>query len=264
MKIKHTPLAALTCAAFLGSATLSQATLIIAEDFSYADGGLGGQGGGTGFGAHVWFATSTGVTGGVAGGGGDSAARRNFAASLGTAGTIWVSFDWGNSSKPTENGSYGGLTFYETQADFDANERFLIGNTWPGAGHDVWRMTNNLGPTTELNYSGMKTAVAKLDLGAGTASLWVGPVGSPVDVSGTAMATSSGLALTNLQGIRINGVDLGGGGVAQSFDNLLIGTDMTDVAAVPEAGTAGLLTLGLLLLRRIRLAKRGVLPDDTT
>lgn len=251
MQRTSTSFAALTCAAFLGSATLSQATLIIGETFDNA-GPLSGQNGGMGFGAHVWFATSTSVTGGVAGGGGDSSARRNFEVSLGTTGTIWVSFDWGYSAKPTENGSYGGLTFYETQADVDANERFLIGNTWPGAGHDVWRMTNNLAPTTELNYPGMKTAVAKLDLGAGTASLWVGPAGSPVDVSGAAMATASGLALTNLHGIRINGVDLGGGGVAQSFDNLFIGTEMSDVAAVPEAGTAGLLTLGLLLLRRLR------------
>lgn len=257
MKIKHTPLAALTCAALLGSATLSQATLIIAEDFSYADGGLGGQSGGTGFGAHVWFATSTSVTSGVAGGGGDASARRNFAASLGVTGTIWVSFDWGNSAKPTENGSYGGLTFYQTQADFDANERFLIGNTWPGSGHDVWQMTNNAAPTTELNYPGMKTAVVQLDLGAGTASLWVGAAGAPVDVSGAANATATGLPLANLQGIRINGTDTGGSGVAQSFDNLLIGTTMADVAAVPEAGTAGLLAFGLLLLRRLRRGRAG-------
>jgi hypothetical protein len=242
MKLKNIQLAALTCAVILGSAAVSQAALIVSEDFSYADGGLSGQNGGTGFGSNVWFQTSTNVTGGVAGGTGNASARRNFAASLGTTGTIWVSFDWGNSAKPTENGSYGGLTFYEGQADFDANQRFLIGNTWPGSGHDVWQLTNAT-PTTELNYPSMKSAVAKLDLGAGTVSLWLGATGSPVDVSGPAVASASGLALANLQGIRINGQDFGGS-VAQSFDNLLIGTTMADVNAVPEPSSLALLLFG--------------------
>jgi len=252
MKLKNNVMtAALSCVSLLASAALSQSAVIIADDFSYADGGLGFQNGGTGFGGNVWFQTSTNVSGGVAGGTGDSSARRNFAASLGTTGTIWVSFDWGNSAKPTENGSYGGLTFYETQADSDANQRFLIGNTWPGSGHDVWRMTNGT-PMTELNYSGMKTAVARMDLGAGTVSLWIGPTGSPVDVSGTAFATASGLSLTNLGGIRINGSDFGGSGAAQSFDNLIIGTSMLDVDAIPEPSAALLGALGLLGLMRRR------------
>lgn len=249
MKTKHTHLAALACASLIASAAMSQAAVIIADDFSYGDGGLDGQNGGTGFGSNFWFQTSTSVSGGVAGGTGNASARRNFAATLGTTGTIWLSFDWGNSSKPTENGSYGGITFYETQADFDANQRFLIGNTWPGSGHDVWQMTNAT-PTTELNYSGMKTAVARMDLGAGTVSLWLGATGSPVDVSGAAVATASGLSLTNLGGIRINGQDFGG--VGQSFDNLIIGTTMLDVDAIPEPSTALLGGLGLLALLRRR------------
>jgi hypothetical protein len=252
MKLKNNIMTVtLTCVSLLASAAMSNAAVIIADNFSYADGGLGGQNGGTGFGSNVWFQTTTNVSGGVAGGTGDSSARRNFAASLGTTGTIWVSFDWGNSAKPTENGSYGGLTFYETQADSDANQRFLIGNTWPGSGHDVWRLTNAT-PTVELNYTGMKTAVAKLDLGAGTVSLWLGATGSPVDVSGTAVATASGLNLANLQGIRINGADFGGTGVAQSFDNLIIGTTMFDVDAIPEPSSALLGGLGLLALLRRR------------
>jgi hypothetical protein len=252
MKYKHmknnSRLAAMACASLIASGAMSQAAVIIAEDFSYGDGGLGFQGGGTGWGGNVWFNTSTSVSGGVAGGGGDSSARRNFAATLGTTGTIWVSFDWGNSGKPTENGSYGGITFYETQADFDANQRFLIGNTWPGSGHDVWQMTNATS-TTELNYSGMKTAVAQMDLGAGTVSLWLGPTGSPVDVSGTPIATASGLSLSNLGGIRINGLD---NNVAQSFDNLVIGEFLTDVDAIPEPSTALLGAFGALALLRRR------------
>lgn len=241
-------LAAMACASLIASGAMSQAAVIIAEDFSYGDGSLAFQGGGTGWGGNVWFNTSTSVSGGVAGGGGDSSARRNFAATLGNTGTIWVSFDWGNSGKPTENGSYGGITFYETQADSDSNQRFLIGNTWPGSGHDVWQMTNGTA-TTELNYSGMKTAVARMDLGAGTVSLWLGATGSPVDVSGTPIATASGLSLTNLGGIRINGLD---NNVAQSFDNLVIGEFLTDVDAIPEPSTALLGAFGALALLRRR------------
>ena len=258
MKRTNTPLAALTCAALLGSATLSQATLIIAEDFSYADGSLDPNSGGTGF-SNDWQATDLGVTSGVATGNAD--ARRDFAGNaFGTTGTRWVSWDWGFASQPAENGSYGGLTFYTSGV-----EKFLIGNPWPVVGHDKWSM-NGPGLSAETNYGAMKTGVARITLGAGSTStveLWVGPTGSPVDVSGPALLSATGVAMAGVDGIRIGGKDFGGG-VSQSFDNLLIGTTMGDVAAVPEGGTAGLLTLGLLLLRGLSRAKRGVRLDDNT
>jgi hypothetical protein len=246
-----THVAVLTLATLFGSASLSHATVLVSDNFNYPNGGLNLQNGGTGWGGNVWFNTSANVTNGVAGGTGDSTAKRNFAASLGSTGTIWVSFDWGNSAAPTENSSYGGLTFYNGTSD-GGTESFLIGNTWPGTGHGLWRMTGSAA-TTELNYPGMKTAVAKLDLAAGTASLWVGATGSPVDVSGAAMATATGLNLANLGGVRILGADFGGS-VSQSFDNLVIGTDMTDVAAVPEPSAALLGGLGLIAAL---LARRG-------
>jgi hypothetical protein len=249
MKNKQTHLAALACVSLIASAAVSQAAIIIQENFDYGNGGLNGQTGGSGWSSHSWFQTTTNVSGGVAGGGGDSSARHNFNTSLGTTGTIWVRFDWGNSVAPQENGSYGGLTFYQTQADLDVNERFLIGNTWPGSGHDVWRMTNS-GATTILNHSGMKSGLAKLDLAAGTASLWVRATGTTIDVSDTPDATSSGLALTNLGGIRINGSS--GNSASQSFDNLIIGTTLLDVNAIPEPSAALLGGLGLLALLRRR------------
>jgi hypothetical protein len=156
-----------------------------------------------------------------------------------------VSFDWGNSAKPTEDGSYGGLTFY-----IGESEKFLIGNTWPTVGHDKWSM-NGVSPTMELNYSGMKTAVARITLGAGatsTVDLWVGATDSPVDVSGAALASVTGRELAGVDGIRINGNDFGGGGNNQSFDNLLIGTTVADVDAIPEPSAAFLGGLGMLCL----------------
>ena len=50
MMLKNTSLAALACAALLGSAALSQANVLVSENFSYGDGGLNGQNGGTGWG----------------------------------------------------------------------------------------------------------------------------------------------------------------------------------------------------------------------
>lgn len=256
-RIKHRAphFAVLALATLFGSASVSHATVLVSDNFAYPNGSLNGQNGGTGWGGNVWFNTNNAsVTDGVAGGSGDSSARRNFANTLGTTGTIWVSFDWGNSGAPAENGSYGGLTFYAGQADFDSNQRFLIGNTWPGTGHGLWRMTNSAA-TAGLNYPGMKTAVAELDLAAGTASLWVGATGVPVDVSGPAMATATGLDLANLGGVRINGLT---NTVSQSFDNLVIGTSMTDVAAVPEPSVAILGGLGVLvLLLRCRVRALG-------
>jgi autotransporter-associated beta strand protein len=224
MKLKNTPLAALTCASLLGSAALSQADVLVSDDFgSYADGALNGANGGTGF-SDAWNSPIN-VGSGIVGG--NAPSFRNFTGNtFGNSGTLWVSFDWGYNSKPTENGSYGGLTFYA-----GGGERFLIGNTWPGSGHDVWRMSNG-GTTTELNYPVMKTAVAKITLGAGSTStveLWVGPTGYPVDVSGPALATVTTANLEGVDGIRIMGQDFGG--VNSAFDNFVIGETAADVDA---------------------------------
>jgi len=234
MKPKPSILAALAGASLLGSVTLSQAGVIVSEDFTYGDGGLNGQSGGTGFGA-AW-SSSTNVTGGVSVGADPS--TRSLSTPFPSSGTLWLSFDWGYAAKPTEDGSYGGLTFY-----IGGVEKFLIGNTWPTTGHDFWRM-NGSGSAGETNYGAMKTGVAKITLGAGatsTVELWVGPAGSPVDVSGPALATATGRDLAGVDGIRIGGGDFGFGN-PQSFDNLVIGTSMADVDATapptdPATGT---------------------------
>jgi fibronectin-binding autotransporter adhesin len=233
----------LTCASLLGSAALSQADVIVSESFDYDDGPLSGKTGGTGWSNHSWFQTSTAVSGGVAGGGGDSSARHNFNASLGATGTVWVRFDWGNSEAPAENNSYGGITFYTGSADLDANQNFLIGNPWtsnPAAAQ--WNISGGTGDNgTDVSNIGMKSGLAKLDLGAGTISLWVRATGTTIDVSDTADASVSGLDLTNLGGIRINGYS--GNGASQSFDNLTIATTMAEVNAIdtppptPNSGT---------------------------
>jgi len=239
-------------ASLLASAalSLSHAAIIVSEDFSYADGSLNGQNGGTGF-SGSWSST-TNVTGGVSVG--TEPSFRSFSTVFADSGTIWISFDWGYSAKPSEGNSYGGLTFYEGGFG-PGTERFLIGNTWPGSGHDLWQMNGNSSPTVELNYPVMQTGVAKITLGTGsnsTVELWVGPTGSPVDVTGPAMATATGRDLAGVDGIRINGHDFGFSN-PQSFDNLIIGTSITDIDAIPEPSTALLSGLAMLaILRRKR------------
>jgi len=257
MKPKNTPLAVLTCAAVIGSVAISPAAILISDRFDYSDGSLNGQNGGTGF-SGAWTSTVNVASGVV---GGNAPSFRLFSSPLGSSGTLWVSFDWAYESAPTQNGAYGGLTFYAGATDGGftegpgGTERFLIGNTWgPIEDFDVWRMSGSA-PTLELNHPDMKTAVAKITLGTGatsTVELWVGATGSPVNVSGPAMATSTGRNLEGLDGIRIMGQDFGVGGPNQAFDNLIIGETMFDVGAIPEPTTALLGGLGLLALLRRR------------
>ena len=249
MNLKNPQHVALICASLLGSAALSQAEILVAEDFSYGDGGLNGQSGGTGFGSNVWFNANSSVSGGVAvgaAGAWDQAQRRNFASTLGDSagatGTVWVRFDWGHSAEVGAGSGYGGLTFYNGQADFDANQNFLIGNPWSSTAIDSqWNISGGSGdPNTGISSFGMKSGVTKLDLAAGTVSLWVGAIGSTIDVGGNADASVSGLSLAGIKGIRILGYN---GSASQSFDNLMIATTMAEVNAsdgpppTPTSGT---------------------------
>jgi autotransporter-associated beta strand protein len=241
MKLKNTPLASLTCASFLGSAALSQAGVLWSDNFNgYNDGGLRHQGGGgsgvsgtPGWGGNSWYegSDSVNVTSGVVNGNGNArhGLTQTFAAAVGASGTLWLSFDWGHDSANTTD-TYGGLTL------IGASERALIGNTWNAA---TWSVTNP-GTNTAPSSIGIQTAVAKITLGAGAADdtidLWVGPTGSPVDVSGPAMVRGTNLELGDVDQIRIMGNN------PQTFDNLVIGEFMGDVdatvpAAPPASGT---------------------------
>ena len=212
MQLKKSHLAALTCAALLGSTALSQAAVLVSEDFSYGDGPLNGQNGGTDF-SDAW-SSSVNVAGGVVGG--NNPSFRNFSTAFASSGILWVSFDWGHDS--STGSAYGGLTFY-----VGGTEKFLIGNTWDPS---TWNM-NGATPTS-VSSVGIKTGVAKITLGAGatsTVELWVGPTGSPVYVGGAPIATATGREFEGVNRIRIMGNN------DQKFDNLLIGTTIVDVDA---------------------------------
>ncbi len=217
---------ALTCASLLGSAVLSRADVIVSEDFTYADGGLNGQTGGKGFLA-AWTSSSN-VTGGVPTG--NSASTRSLANPFPSSGTLWLSFDWGFAANPNPQAQFGGITFFK-----GAEERLLIGDVWDTG---VWSI-NGGSATSEPNHGGMKTGVAKITLGSGatsTVELWVGPVGSPVDVSGAPMTTATGRDLDGVDSIRIMGSSFDAN-INQSFDNLLLGTTAADVGAIAVPAT---------------------------
>jgi len=260
MKPKNTHLAALTFASLIGSAALSQATVLWQLDFnSYADGTVlttGNPAVGPGFPGN-WFAGSgtVTVTGGVAQGSGSVHADlgNTFSATVGSTGTLWVSFDWGHDTSTAS--TFGGLTFFNHVWDGGSvfSEKGLIGNTWDQANWSLNQgdMSSADGIQTSISSIGMKTGVVRITLGGSGNSiidLWVAATGSPVDVSGTPMATSTGLNFSEANNIRIMG------GNDQKFDNLIIGTTMASVGAIPEPSAALLGGLGLLCLLRRRRA----------
>jgi hypothetical protein len=256
MKYKNANVAAFTCAALMGTIVLSQAAIIIQDTFSYDDGGLGGNNGGTGWGSNVWFSANSTVSGGVAvasQGAWDQAHKRNFADTLGDSATLnltdilWVRFDWGHSATVGAGSGYGGLTFYNGTSD-GGSEIFLFGNPWWGAATDgEWNISGGSGDNyTGISSNGMKSGLAKLDLTAGTVSLWVRATGSTIDVSDAADASVTGIStLAGIKGIRINGYN---GSASQSFDNLTIATSLSEVNAIPESSVALLGALGALAL----------------
>lgn len=252
MKSRNTYLTALTGTALIGSVALSQAAVIVSDDFEYgAFSSLFGQNGGTGF-SNAWYNGGAGSNIYVAGVAlGIDPSKRDLAATIGDTGTLWVSFDWSinyrSKNDPpgyTQDGAiegWGGLTFFNGGA-----EKLFIGNIYQ---QDTWHL---LGADSGIaDYGARQTAVIEITMNLGatdTARLWVGATGSPVDVSGAAAATVSGFDLSGVGTIRIMGQ------AEQTFDNLIIGTTMTDVDAIPEPSTALLGGLGMLCLSRRRRA----------
>ncbi len=218
MSLSTTPFAALTSAALLSFAALSHADLLWQLDFNgYPDGGIESQSvGQTGFPGN-WFSGDVAVSSGVVTSGNSKATlNQSFSAAAGASGTLWLSFDWGHNNPGDHSDTYGGLTFFEE--NYPAlTEKGLLGNTWDNPN---WNTTN-------ISNTGRKTAAAKITLSASaadTVELWLGPTGSPVDVSGAPLTTLS-MELSAVNCLRING------GNSQSFDNLLIGTNVTDIDA---------------------------------
>lgn len=223
----------------------AQAALIADEDFSYPDGALAGQSGGSGRGT-AWTGPAT-VSGGVLNTGpAGSANFRGFSSNIPvTAGTaVYVRFDM--SAGTAGAGDFAGFSFYSA-----AGEELFFGMTfntdsyginWPG------RYNGNSGVSASALVASL---VGEILFGAvsTTVNLYVNPgsaLGTPNDTF--TYATS----------------DLGGSwdrarfasqSTQATFDNLVIGTTAAAVRAarVPEPEThylVGLALLGLACARR--------------
>jgi hypothetical protein len=246
MKPKNTKLAALTCAAFIGAAATSQAAVIWSNTFDGDNADVQYDPVGPGWPGNYFDQQggTVSITSGVLTGTGGTAAIKadtdtTFSATVGAPGTLWLSFDWG---QVTAQNSWGGITFFNS-----ANSEIgKIGNTDNSGFWNVGGAT----PTSTVSTQGMKTGVARIVLaaaGPSTVDLWVGVTGSPVDVSGAALATSTALTLNDTRYFRFLGGD------AQTLDNFVVGTTMLDVDAIPEPSSTLLGGLGMLgLLRRRR------------
>lgn len=222
--------------------------VIASDDFSYADGNLEGNNGGTGF-SGAWFNAFGGdvnVVSGVAIKGASSGGDfRELSSAFGNTGEIWVSFDF---QVPADVNTFAGLSFFT-----GGSEKFLIGDRF---GSDVWGIAVPSGPFNNATAStfGMKTGVAKITLVDGasdTVELWVGSDAvSPVNISGPADATLGSLELEGVDRLRV-----GSGDVAE-FDNLILATTAAEVGGVvPEPGSIALAGLaGLMVLARRRRA----------
>jgi hypothetical protein len=252
----------LVIALFCGLVSTSHAGLVAYDGFSYSNGNLPGQGGGTGWGG-TWSqgsGTTPTVDGGVAklaftDGLVQSQASRNLNTTLGADGTTtWIRF----------NGSYlnnsnfisppplpfGGLSLMN-----GVNESLLIGKFGGGTN---WSMGTSSGSasTTVPVYTGGDIWVRILHLaGNDTVKMWVNP---------SNMTTESNLdgATADLTGLDIsfNSIMLHGhhGGMnfsthTWSFDNVRVGTSFDAMTAVPEPSAlalVGLVVVGLGAVRR--------------
>ncbi len=248
MKLKYlnkTHTAALTCAAILGAAAMSQAAVIWSNTFDGDNADVQYDPVGPGWPGNFFDqqgGTVSIVSGVLTGTGGTAAIKADtnttFSATVGSTDTLWLSFDWG---QVTAQNSWGGISFFNS----GNSELGKIGNTDNSGFWNVGGAT----PTSTVSTQGMKTGVARIVLGGAgnsTVDLWVGATGSPVNVSGAALATATNMNLGDTRYFRFLGGD------PQTLDNFVVGTTMADVDAIPEPSAALLGGLGMLALLRRR------------
>lgn len=259
--------------ALAGSAS---AAIIASDDFTYADGALAGQNGGTGW-ASAWANrigngvgnTDQGdaVTSGVATVFGDNSAvfddqgttYRTLASTVNATGSVWISIDMAfTAGKGTD--SFVSLQFRTgapgATGDPTVSPGWRVGDEWTGSN---WAVGNN---DTTMIDSGFSTPTVSLDTllvhinyDLGTSALWVNPtegqnLGAADAIAGGTPDGTPGSFDTVL-------LRAGGGGTTYrelSMDNLIIGTEQSDVFnAVPEPSSTALLGLaGLAFILRRR------------
>jgi hypothetical protein len=200
------------------------------DDFSYADGALAGNNGGTGW-AGPWTdnaGTPATVVGGVAQtsftGAGSSQIQRDLSSAMSSA---WIRATVQKTATLGISESYGGIGLYD-----GGTERALIGNFWPGVAADAWGAGTN-GSQGEIAGELVTTLSDVIVYVDGTETkLWVNPA-DPANL-GVPEATGGGVGQFNRIILRC-GTSTAGTETWQ-FDNLIVGETLSDITPPPCAG----------------------------
>lgn len=232
----------------LGLTVVANASLILSEQFTYANGAV------TTVSAGVWtrFSGSADPS--------DATINNNalevFASraddvsrALGTtysSGNLYYSLNLSLATQPTAAGGYIGML--QQGATTFRDRLFVNSSGATGGGYFVGvgnTATAQIMWTTELSLSTFYTVVVRADLDNDVSYLWV----NPVDESSVNISTNIASTVTPIT-FAFRQVNASGPGNA-TVDNLLVATTFNEVV-IPEPGTMALMGLGLLGLGILR------------
>ncbi|MGB0993125.1 MAG: PEP-CTERM sorting domain-containing protein [Akkermansiaceae bacterium] len=276
MKAKHTPLA---LALSLATVTASHAAIIAQESFDYSTAGYGtgleGPSGGTGF-SGAWKEFGSNANNGVFAGnvtvGSDAATTpvgnharvqlssagagigRNLSSTIGTDNTTaWLSYHIQN------NNTSAGEAFAVVFTSLSESRSVVMGATAATGGQSLSDGMFDLAyqPTgANADYAARDTSnhfiVVRFDFGVGnsdTVTLFNDPT-LATNFSGTGSAQISGVDAT------FDGIAFTATNATLQWDEIRIGTELSDVTSVPEPSSTALFGLaGVALLLRRRTGK---------
>jgi len=230
------------------------AAVLATDNFSYADGSLAGNNGGSGW-STTWTnasgTTATALSGeaNITSTPGSEVARTLAAAQSGTA-TIWILFEAQQfTTLSGSTNSFGGFGLYN-----GSTEQLLIGKAWPGPYE--WRAGTGgglVGPASPVSTLSLTSVLARVTLNASgndVLDVWFNPADISSEVAlGAASITRTDTDL-NFDTIRLRGGSGAGGTESWQFDNLIVATALSDVPEPSSALLGGLALLGLLRRRR--------------
>lgn len=222
----------LICFLFASLTGVVRSAVIAHDDFSYANGGLVGQNGGTGWGGAYtndgadFTVTSQAInasnSAGLAG-----QVKRVLSTTINLtnfpSGEIWLGFD--GSIELTGGFGYGGPSFFT-----GGSENGLIGAV---LGRDMFGIGGN-----DNGATGSHRTIVKFDLNTNAVSLWSGIISIPFDVTAPPLQTGT----MDIKGADTIRFAIHSGNM--SMDNFTLATTPVEAGAIPEPTAMLLMLLG--------------------